>query len=112
MLQMTLGHEGVGVVVATGPEVQSLTRGVRVGWGFLQDTCGKCKQCECETDVFCPERKMYGRSDLDQGSLAYGIVKKESRLLPIPKELSDEEAAPLMVCQNSVIYTLGLIFQK
>ncbi|TGO57417.1 hypothetical protein BOTNAR_0201g00030 [Botryotinia narcissicola] len=96
---MTLGHEGVGVVVATGPEVQSLTKGVRVGWGFLQDTCGKCKQCECGTDVFCPERKMYGRSDLDQGSLAYGIVKKESRLA------SDEEVAPLM-CAGATVFNV------
>ncbi|TGO15513.1 hypothetical protein BTUL_0039g00290 [Botrytis tulipae] len=85
---MTLGHEGVGVVVATGPEVQSLTKGVR-----------------CGTDVFCPERKMYGRSDLDQGSLAYGIVKKESRLFPIPKELYDEEAAPLM-CAGATVFNV------
>ncbi|KAF7896121.1 hypothetical protein EAF00_006136 [Botryotinia globosa] len=102
---MTLGHEGVGVVVATGPEVQSLTKSARVGWGFLQDTCGKCKQCDCGTDVFCSERKMYGRSDLDQGSLAYGIVKKESRLFLIPKELSDEEAAPLM-CAGATCFNV------
>lgn len=97
---MVLGHEGVGVVTTTGPEVRSLKKGDRVGWGFLQDTCGQCKQCECGTDVFCSERKMYGRADLDQGSLAYGIVKKESRLFSIPKELTDEEAAPLMVSEN------------
>lgn len=94
---MVLGHEGVGVVVATSPDAQALKKGDRVGWGFLQDTCGHCKQCDSGTDVFCLQRKMYGRADLDQGSLAYGIVKKESRLFSVPQELSDEEAAPLMV---------------
>ncbi|CAD6443119.1 6153d87d-ba3a-47df-b04b-a2fd6bef792e [Sclerotinia trifoliorum] len=48
---------------------------------------------------------MYGRADLDQGSLAYRIVKKESRLFPIPKELSDEEAAPLM-CAGATVFNV------
>jgi len=30
---MVLGHEGVGVVEAIGPDVKKLKRGDRVGWG-------------------------------------------------------------------------------
>ena len=48
---------------------------------------------------------MYGRADLDQGSLAYGIVKKEARLFQIPSELSDEEAAPLM-CAGATVFNV------
>ncbi|KAL8826885.1 MAG: hypothetical protein Q9191_003520 [Dirinaria sp. TL-2023a] len=103
---IALGHEGVGVVAATGPAVRMLKTGDRVGWGFLQDTCGHCMQCLDGTETFCPERKMYGRADLDQGSLAYGIVKKEARLLRIPSELSDEEAAPLMYAGATVFNVL------
>ena len=102
---MVLGHEGVGVVTATGPTVRTLKRGDRVGWGFLQDTCGHCTQCLDGTETFCPERKMYGRADLDQGSLAYGIVKKEARLFKISSELSDEEAAPLM-CAGATVFNV------
>jgi len=102
---MVLGHEGVGVVAATGPDAKILKKGDRVGWGFLQDVCGSCQQCEAQTDNFCPERKMYGFADHDQGSLAYGIVKKETRLFSIPAELSDEEAAPLM-CAGATVYNV------
>jgi len=102
---MVLGHEGVGVVAATGPDATILKKGDRVGWGFLQDVCGHCQQCTEKTDNFCPERKMYGYADLDQGSLAYGIVKKETRLFAIPTELSDEEAAPLM-CAGATVFNV------
>lgn len=39
---MVLGHESVGVVMATGSAVSTSKKGDRVGWGFLQDTCGHC----------------------------------------------------------------------
>ena len=103
--QMVLGHEGIGVVAATGPDVRKLKKGDRVGWGFLQDACGSCQQCFDGTETFCPERKMYGRADLEQGSFAYGIVKKEARLFKIPSELSDGEAAPLM-CAGATTYNV------
>ena len=102
---MVLGHEGAGVVIATGPEAHKLKKGDRVGWGFLQDTCGHCQQCLDGTETFCPERKMYGQADLDQGSLAYAIVKKEARMFKIPDELKDEEAAPLM-CAGATVFNV------
>lgn len=49
--------------------------------------------------------KMYGRADLDQGSLAYGIIKNEDWLFKIPDELSDEEAAPLM-CAGATVFNV------
>lgn len=57
---MILGHEGVGIILGTGPDVRRLKKGDRVGWGFLQDTCNYCQQCLDSTETFCPERKMYG----------------------------------------------------
>ena len=102
---MVLGHEGVGIVAAVGPGVRKLKKGDRVGWGFLQGTCGHCHQCLDGTETFCAERKMYGRADLDQGSLAYGIVKPEAWLFQIPPSLSDEEAAPLM-CAGATVFNV------
>ena len=102
---MVLGHEGVGIVIATGPDVQKFKKGDRVGWGFLQGTCGHCQQCLDGPETYCPDRKMYGQADLDQGSLAYGMVKKESWLFRVPNGITDEEAAPLM-CAGATVFNV------
>lgn len=103
---MVLGHEGVGIIAAVDPAVSRLKKGDRVGWCFLQDSCGHCQQCLDGTETFCPERKLYGSADHDQGSLAYAIVKKESRVFVIPDSLPDEAAAPLMCAGASVFNAL------
>lgn len=40
-----LGHEGVGVVMERGTGVTTLQIGGRVGIGYIQRTCGACKNC-------------------------------------------------------------------
>lgn len=67
---MVLGHEGVGVVEAVGPEAKYLKKGGRVGWGYEHDSCGHCHECLTGNEVFCPERALYGYANLDQGSFA------------------------------------------
>ncbi|KAL2828344.1 chaperonin 10-like protein [Aspergillus pseudoustus] len=100
---MALGHEGVGTVEETGPEVHSLKKGDRVGWGYEHDCCGRCNHCLSGWETFCGERKMYGFADLDQGSFASHAVWREAFLFAIPEGLSNEEAAPLM-CGGSTVY--------
>ena len=92
---MVLGHEGVGIVEAVGPACHSLKRGDHVGWGYEVDCCGHCIECLQGTETFCPDRAMYGVSNLDQGSFATHAIWRESFLYPIPKGLSDIDAAPL-----------------
>ena len=48
---------------------------------------------------------MYGRADLEQGSLAHAIVKREGGVFRIPDELKDEEAAPLM-CAGATVFNV------
>jgi D-arabinose 1-dehydrogenase-like Zn-dependent alcohol dehydrogenase len=55
---MVLGHEGVGIVEETGPEVKYLKKGDRVGWGYEHDCCGHCEQCLTGNETYCPERAM------------------------------------------------------
>src|ERR1700744_3407346 len=65
---IALGHEGVGVVEAVGPEVKTLKIGDRVGWGYQEDSCGLCLKCLSGNDEYCESRKIYGYENTDQGS--------------------------------------------
>ncbi|KAK4121399.1 GroES-like protein [Parathielavia appendiculata] len=101
---MVLGHEGVGVVEAVGPNTKYLKKGDRVGWGYETDSCGHCSECVRGDETFCPERAMYGSAHPDQGSFATGGVWREAFLHPIPDGITDENAAPLQ-CGGATVYT-------
>jgi D-arabinose 1-dehydrogenase-like Zn-dependent alcohol dehydrogenase len=100
---MALGHEGVGIVEATGPRVQNVKKGDRVGWGYMHNTCGSCEYCLTGRETFCENRAMYGEADLDQGSFASHAVWKESFIFKVPDALSDKEAAPMM-CGGATVF--------
>lgn len=102
-VDMALGHEGVGVVEEIGSAVKLFKKGDRAGWGYNHDCCGACKQCLSGNDIFCPQRKMYGQADLDQGSFASHAVWKESFLFKIPDNMTSEDAAPLQ-CGGITVY--------
>ncbi|KAH6611286.1 hypothetical protein Trco_001306 [Trichoderma cornu-damae] len=101
---IALGHEGIGVVEETGPNVTYLKKGDRVGWGYQTDNCGHCLDCLQGQDVFCKERILYGEGNTDQGSFATHAVLREAFLHPIPDEISDENAAPLQ-CAGATVFT-------
>ncbi|KAJ5965011.1 uncharacterized protein N7479_004887 [Penicillium vulpinum] len=103
--EMGLGHEGTGVVEAIGPDAKLLKKGDRVGWGFGHDCCGHCRQCMTGWETMCPERKMYGVDDLDQGSFGTHAVWREAFLFKIPDNLSNEDAGPLM-CGGSTVFNV------
>ncbi|KAI6837827.1 GroES-like protein [Hortaea werneckii] len=100
---MGLGHEGVGVIESVGPQVKYMKKGDRVGWGYEHNSCEHCQQCLRGNETYCPERKMYGLADLDQGSMATHAVWREAFLFQIPDGLSDEDAAPLQ-CGGATVF--------
>ncbi|CZT22347.1 probable NADP-dependent alcohol dehydrogenase [Ramularia collo-cygni] len=102
-----LGHEGVGVIEQVGPAVTHLKAGDRVGFGYLHDSCGHCQECLAGRETYCPQRKLYGYADLDQGSFASHAVWRESYLFKIPDSMSDEVCAPLMCGGATVFNTLN-----
>ncbi|KUI73611.1 Alcohol dehydrogenase [Cytospora mali] len=101
---MVLGHEGVGVVEALGPNCKLLKKGDRVGWGYEHDSCGHCRQCLTGTEQYCNERAMYSYADLDQGSFASHAIWREAYLFKIPDGMTDEEAAPFQ-CAGATVWT-------
>lgn len=100
---MALGHEGVGIVQDVGAGVRNLKKGDRVGWGYEYNCCGSCEQCLKGSETYCPERAIYGKADLDQGSFATHAVWREAFLFSIPESLRDEDAAPLM-CAGATVF--------
>jgi D-arabinose 1-dehydrogenase-like Zn-dependent alcohol dehydrogenase len=105
-VDIVLGHEGVGIVEATGPLVQNLKKGDRVGWGYETDACGLCESCFRGEETFCPKRSMYGGdpSTFDQGSFSSQAIWREAFLHPIPDGMSDETAAPLQ-CGGATVFS-------
>jgi D-arabinose 1-dehydrogenase-like Zn-dependent alcohol dehydrogenase len=101
---MVLGHEGVGVVDATGPGVKSLKKGDRVGWGYVVNSCGNCEYCLTANEQYCEKVQRYGEANYDQGSFASHAVWNEAYIFRIPDSLSDAEAAPLM-CGGATVWT-------
>ncbi len=118
-IDMVLGHEGwysycmerktsywdnvgVGVVQEVGPSCKRLNVGDRVGWGYMHETCGLCRECQTGNEVFCQDKRCFGSANFDQGSLGELGIWKEDWLFQLPDALTSEQAAPLM-CTYSIL---------
>ena len=98
---ITLGHEGVGRVVARGPDCRRIEEGTRVGLPWMHDTCGHCRECLTGHETFCSEHRGHG-FNVDGGFAEYAIVK-ENYTVAIPERLSSVAAAPLL-CAGVTAY--------
>jgi alcohol dehydrogenase, propanol-preferring len=108
---VTPGHQVVGVVDAVSPSPPSprpsreigagVRVGMRVGVPWLHSTCGTCEYCQRGEENLCPKAKFTGFS-VDGGYAEY-ILADSRYVLPIPDEISDEQAAPLL-CAGIVGY--------
>jgi len=88
------GHEIVGVIDAVGADVPGWKAGDRVGVGWHGGHCGHCASCRRGDFITCSEGQIPGIT-YDGGYADYLVAPFES-LAAIPKELSAEEAAPLL----------------
>lgn len=79
-----LGHQIVGVDPS----------GRRLGVPWLGWTCGACKWCRSGRENLCPNARFTGR-DID-GGFAELTVADERYCFPLPDDLDDEHAAPLL----------------
>lgn len=102
------GHEGVGVVVAVGPDVEKAGQwkvGDRAGIKWIADVCGSCEMCK-ETEnggeCLCPNQKNSGFTAA--GTFQEFCLTAARYATRIPDGVSDEEAGPLM-CGGVTAYT-------
>ena len=104
-VDMALGHEGAGIAEEVGSAVDPavVKQGDRVGWGYLHDSCGHCKQCLTGLETFCAERHMYGDHELDQGSMGSHAIWKADYLFKVPDSIENLYAAPLM-CGGATVF--------
>jgi propanol-preferring alcohol dehydrogenase len=98
---VTLGHQVVGVIEKKGKEAGGIKVGTRVGVPWLHSACGKCEFCQRGQENLCPQAKFTG-FHVDGGYAEY-MLADARYVLPIPEEISDEQAAPLL-CAGIVGY--------
>ena len=92
--QVIPGHEIVGTVTATGPEVERFRPGDRVGVPWLGWTCGRCTYCLSGRENLCDSARFTGYQ-IDGGYAEYTVADQRF-CFPIPAAYRDGEAAPLL----------------
>jgi L-iditol 2-dehydrogenase len=88
----TVGHEGAGIVVATGHAVTKVRTGEVVAIEPSMP-CGKCDQCLSGRSHTCRKLRFLGCPDQADGCLAEYIVMPENSCFPLPDGLTPDHGA-------------------
>lgn len=96
------GHEGVGRVVALGPQAGQIKIGDRVGLKWIANTCGSCEWCWCGEDASCPKHLVHGYNA--NGTFAEYTVAYANYVTPIPPEVSSADAVSIL-CAGLSVYS-------
>jgi propanol-preferring alcohol dehydrogenase len=88
------GHQIVGDVTALGDGVAGPFEGMRVGVSWLGGTDGTCAQCRAGRENLC-DQPAYTGYDRDGGYAQYACARADFTV-PLPRELDDLHAAPLL----------------
>lgn len=88
------GHEGVGVVVATGDEVSDVRLGDRVGIPWIHSTCGSCEYCSSGWETLCTRKRITGYTV--NGCYSEFVKAQSGHVVKIPDNLSFVQTAPLL----------------
>lgn len=99
------GHEVSAVVEEVGKGVSGWRPGSRAGVSVLYTSCGKCTQCTRGFENLCPTWEWTGM--MHDGGYAEFMIAQADYVVPLPNQLADTEAAPLM-CAGVTVYS-GLL---
>ena len=89
----TPGHEGVGIIEASGPGATLHKPGDRVAVAWLGKACGHCSYCVSGWETLCEFQLNSGYSV--DGTWAEYAVAFDSHVVTVPDAVSSFDAAPL-----------------
>jgi propanol-preferring alcohol dehydrogenase len=95
------GHQVVGTIDMLGAGVCDLRLGQRVGVAWLHATCGSCRFCLRGAENLCEAAEFTGYTQ--PGGFAEKMLARAEFVYPLPEDLSDEQAAPLL-CAGIIGY--------
>lgn len=95
------GHQVVGFIDTIGEDVSRFKLGDRVGIPWLYDACRNCEFCYTGNENLCTQARFTGYHV--NGGFAEYILAEEGYVLPIPDDIDDEQAAPLL-CAGIIGY--------
>jgi len=107
---MITGHEIVGKVTAVGPKVKEFKVGDRAGVGAQAWSCMDCNRCKSDNENYCKSQvdtynaKYPHTGDIAHGGYSTGCRVHEQFVFPIPDNLEDKYAAP-MLCGGLTVYS-------
>ncbi|PZR21346.1 MAG: alcohol dehydrogenase AdhP [Flavobacterium psychrophilum] len=95
------GHEGVGYVVAVGPDVHNVKEGDPVGVPWLYSACGGCEHCITGWETLC-ETQQNGGYSVDGGFAEY-VIADARYIGKLPNNPNFLEMAPIL-CAGVTVY--------
>src|SRR5919202_4952839 len=93
-LPLIPGQQIVGTVMETGPEVEGVAVGDRVGVPWLGSTDGRCRYCRSGRENLCDQAQFTGYN-IDGGYAEYTVADHRF-CFPLPAGYPDLQAAPLL----------------
>lgn len=100
-LPRTPGHQVVAEVEALGEGVTGMDVGQRVGVPWMHTTCGTCDFCRRGEENLCAQARFTGLHV--DGGFAEFMLAETQFLLPLPPQIFDLQAAPLL-CAGIIGY--------
>jgi len=96
------GHEGIGRVVARGPQALGLSVGQRVGIGWNAHSCLHCAECIAGRQHLCAQ--VQGTITGRHGAFADRVRCHWVWAVPLPDALSAADSGPLL-CGGITVYS-------
>lgn len=95
------GHEGAGVVVALGSQVEDIKIGDYAGVKWINGSCLQCSFCQQADEPLCAKAQLSGYTV--DGTFQQYCIAKAAHIARIPKECDLEAIAPVL-CAGITVY--------